>query len=320
MVPWLSTPFETLEAAYREGRLGHAWLFAGPRGIGKLNLALVLAERLLTGASAEPLPAVLDAETAGAAMRERRQPSDHHPDLHWLHPEVDKSTIGVEQIRELSESLVLKGFGGACKVVVIEPAEAMTVAAANALLKTLEEPTAETFLFLISHQPGRLMRTIRSRCQVLALAPPGERATRAWLGPGDYPGSLRAPLRLAETIDDIIDNKINELQIILDDIYHYRVEPQSIAEAWSKLDLELLLETLVERLQDVLRMRFLASNSITDPTLRILHNAWPALTLERLFAQLDAAERLREQLGTGINSEMALRVLLLGFQPDREPS
>src|SRR5690606_19739146 len=151
----------------------------------------------LLGVADEHPPALGPAD-ASAAMRERRVPADHHPDLHLVFPEPEKRTIGIEQIRELSEALSMKGFRGGAKAAVIEPAEAMTLAAANALLKTLEEPAAQTFLLLVSHQPHRLLPTIRSRCQVLAVAPPSEQEVAAWRGvPQAYPVlSLagRAPL------------------------------------------------------------------------------------------------------------------------------
>src|SRR5690606_5589098 len=119
--------------------------------------------------------------------------------------EPEKRTIGIGQIRELSEALSMKGFRGGAKIAVIEPAEAMTPAAANALLKTLEEPSARTFLLLVTHQPHRLLPTIRSRCQILAVAPPAEHEVAAWLGlPAGHPVlpvAGHAPLRAAELME-----------------------------------------------------------------------------------------------------------------------
>ena len=128
LCPWLKPTLEQLEQARTAKRLGHAWLVVGPQGVGKLNLALVFAGRLLTDSPEEP--AELEAAQAVAAMRARHQPVDHHPDLHWIFPAEDKRTISVEQIRDVSEALALKAFRGPAKVVVIEPAEAMTTAAA----------------------------------------------------------------------------------------------------------------------------------------------------------------------------------------------
>ena len=134
LCPWLEPALEQFETARRTGSLGHAWLISGPAGIGKLNLALVLARRLL-GDDRPPTP--LSAAAALEALAARHEPADRHPDLHWLHPEEEKETISVEQVRNVIETLTLTAHRGGAKVAVIEPAEALTTAAANALLKTL---------------------------------------------------------------------------------------------------------------------------------------------------------------------------------------
>src|SRR5690606_8266279 len=140
LCPWLRDPLARLDAARRSGRLGHAWLIKGPPGVGKRNLAYVFAQRLLEGKTEAGEPPALGPAEAVDAMRAARAAADHHPDLHRVFPEPDKRTIGIEQVRALSEALAMRAYRGASKVAVIEPAEAMTPAAANALLKTLEEP------------------------------------------------------------------------------------------------------------------------------------------------------------------------------------
>lgn len=329
LCPWLEPELARLERAYANDRLGHAWLLAGRRGVGKINLALVLARRILDTATGGSAPPVLGASAAADAMRHRHEPGDHHPDLHWVHPPEDKVTIGVERVREVTEALSLKGFGGGAKAVVVEPAEAMTVAAANALLKTLEEPTAATYLFLVSHQPGRLVSTIRSRCHTMLVQGPSTVEGRRWLESLDIPDvaafgpdALRAPLHLAESADEYIDNDINKISYNINEIYEFKADPNGLAEKWAKLRLDLVLEALAAVIARAIKTRAAGegSNSITDRDARSLHNAWPALTLAQLFRQLDAAQALRESLGTGVNVELALRVLLSGFQPDRGTS
>ena len=101
------------------------------------------------------MPAAIPPETLVSGLDARYQPEDRHPDLHTVWPEEGKRSIGVDAIRAVIERITLTGYSGVTKVVVIEPAEAMTVAAANALLKSLEEPADGTHLFLVSHCPGR---------------------------------------------------------------------------------------------------------------------------------------------------------------------
>lgn len=322
LCPWLEAPFGRLEAARRADRLGSAWLISGPPGIGKLNLALALAARLLGVADEHP-PALGPAD-ASAAMRERRVPADHHPDLHLVFPEPEKRTIGIEQIRELSEALSMKGFRGGAKAAVIEPAEAMTLAAANALLKTLEEPAAQTFLLLVTHQPHRLLPTIRSRCQTLAVAPPSEREVAAWLGlPEGHPVlSLagRAPLLGAMLTEPEKIKFLEELSSKFYELCQDRRDPRALAEEWVKQDVELALQWLVGRLEGAIRGRFAAaadSKAVTPAGGDSLHNAWRSLPVRVLFERLDAARRLLDRLGSGINVELALHALLVGFRPQR---
>ena len=180
LLPWLEPALAQLETARRAGSLGHAWLISGPAGVGKINFALALARRLFRD-DAE-LPGVLDAGAALAAMAARHEPMDRHPDLHWLYPEEEKETISVDQVRDVIEAFTLTAHRGGAKIILIEPAEGLTTAAANALLKTLEEPTPRGYLLLLSHQPGRLPATVRSRCQQVALSVPDAATVAEWLG------------------------------------------------------------------------------------------------------------------------------------------
>lgn len=152
--------------ALRAGsRLHHAWMLVGREGLGKAAFARAAAAELV----AEP---------------GTHQPRiEHHPDIHWLAqlPATDddskkredgrayatKRNISVDQIREMQRRLITRPTLGSRRVVVIDPADVMEKGAANALLKSLEEPPQGTFFLLVVHQPGRLLPTIRSRCQVL---------------------------------------------------------------------------------------------------------------------------------------------------------
>lgn len=324
LCPWLRPALEQLESALSAQRLGHGWLLAGPSGIGKINLGLVLANRLLARQRAAA-PADLPAGEATAAMRGRHAPTDHHPDLHWLFPEEEKRTISVEQIRDATESLNLKSLRGGAKVVLIEPADGMTGAAANALLKTLEEPSDDTYLILLSHQPQRLPATVRSRCQRLNLARPSVGEFASWMGlaPTAFaPAWLLtggSPLQTAALLEDDNFNESSKLRDQLSLLSTDQVEVHAVAEAWSKAGLELALTWITRELHRQIRLRLApgVSTSVTDPDAGILHNAWSQLTVRRLFEQYETAERLLNQLGSGINTELALQAMLLGFQASR---
>src|SRR5690606_29181606 len=141
-------------------------------------------------------------------------------------------------VRAIGETLALKGYRGGPKVVIIEPAEAMTVAAANALLKTLEEPSAESYLLLVAHEPQRLPATVRSRCQRLRIQPPSRADTRAWLGVADDEAFATAwllspsrPLELARQLhreEKSLDyrNLSKKLLLVSED----KADPQAVAD------------------------------------------------------------------------------------------
>jgi DNA polymerase-3 subunit delta' len=176
--------------AWQSGRMPHAWLFTGPRGIGKATLAyrfarFVLAEGaaanegqggLFGGGAAAPPPDNLALDPAHPIFR--RVAAGGHPDLFTLergliHPDTKKPTneIIVPHVRRVNEQLRLTPVEGGWRVAVIDEAEAMNPNAANAFLKLLEEPPARALILLISHAPGRLLPTIRSRCRLLVLPP-----------------------------------------------------------------------------------------------------------------------------------------------------
>lgn len=322
LCPWLIPFLADLESAVERGRLGHAWLITGPAGLGKLNLALAFAGRLLRRETAGPPPEPFGPEEVLAAMSGRSATGDHHPDLHLLYPQEDKTTIFVEDVRSVTDRLGLKAFGGGAKVVVVEPAEALTVAAANALLKSLEEPTPGTYFLLVSHRPGRLSATVRSRCQTLVVRSPRPPELTEWLAkPREAVEPVLAarltPIVAAERLLADYTNIINLLEKSLNEIYQHKSDPQAVADQWLKLDAAVALDWLIERLAALLRARFgtQGTNPVTDRGRGLPHNSWHFLPTSTLLERLREAESLRDRLGGGINAELALKVLLIGFVP-----
>ena len=175
------TAEQALLFAYRSGRMAHAWLIGGPAGIGKATLAWRMARFVL----AHPDPsaaAVQGASSLSVAPDDpasRRITAQAHPDLFALERVPDDkgklySVIRVEETRRLVRFLGSTAGAGGWRVVLVDSADELNRESANALLKALEEPPSRTLFLVVSHAPGRLLPTIRSRCRHLmlrALAP-----------------------------------------------------------------------------------------------------------------------------------------------------
>jgi len=170
-----------LESA-RSGRLAHAWLLTGPKGVGKATLAYRFARFLLAGETGETDALFAAPPPAGLALDPqhpifRRVASGGHADLRVLaravNPKTGKlrSEIVVDDVRDAIAFLRLTPSEGGWRVVIVDGAEDMNRNAQNALLKVLEEPPARAVLLLVCHAPGRLLPTIRSRCRRLDLRP-----------------------------------------------------------------------------------------------------------------------------------------------------
>lgn len=158
-------------AAWRSGRLPHAWLLAGPKGVGKASFARAAAMRVLAEAAGPPV------ELSGLEVNAdhpiaRLITAGSHPDYRHLE-RLERSTgglarnISVDQIRSLGDFLSVTPSMSSWRVIVIDAADELEAGAANALLKMLEEPPAKTLFFLVGHAPGRLLATLRSRCRRL---------------------------------------------------------------------------------------------------------------------------------------------------------
>lgn len=172
--------------AWDSGRLHHAWMITGPRGVGKASLAWRAARRVL-GAAPDPALGALGASPQDPVCKllEARA----NPDLLLLRRPWDekrkrwRAEITVEEARKAPHFFEMSsGAMGGWRVCIVDSADEMNTNAANALLKTLEEPPQRGVLFLVTHTPGRLPATIRSRCRRLDLRPPAVEDTARWLG------------------------------------------------------------------------------------------------------------------------------------------
>lgn len=174
-LPWQAAQWRHVAAMHAEARLPHALLLRGPEGVGKRRFADRLLAALLCDAAA------VDARPCGVCRGCRLVAADTHPDRHVLAPPEGKQQIGIDQVRALIERVALTPRYDGLKAVAVAPAEGMTRAAANTLLKTLEEPPGDTVFVLVSHRASALPATIRSRCQLMDFPLPDAAVARTWL-------------------------------------------------------------------------------------------------------------------------------------------
>ena len=188
---------DAFASAWKSRRLHHAWLLAGPRGVGKATFARAAATRVLAEA-AGPAVELPGLDTPADNPMARLLAAGSHPDFRLLE-RLERPTgglarnISVDQVRSLGNLLAVTPSMSPWRVIVIDAADDLEASAANALLKMLEEPPANSLFFLVSHAPGRLLPTIRSRCRRLDFGRLGDDAMASLLShyiPNENPGRL----------------------------------------------------------------------------------------------------------------------------------
>lgn len=320
-LPWQQDIWRALAARLAEGKLPHGLLITGQPGLGKGLFAAAFARLALCR---KPQ----DGRACGACNGCAQFDAGSHPDFSRISFEERegkageegalKLNISVEQVRTLIGDLQLRSHQGGRKLAVIEPAEGMSVAAANSLLKTLEEPPADTLLLLVSSAPGRLPATIRSRCQVVALPAPETAQALAWLqargARDDWPvllafcgGAPLAALDLAatdistrrkaffETLARLRSGQANPVQLAAVPKDRY---PELLRLLWSfTADLILLQSGGVGRL-------------VNRDQLPLLQKASEGINLRSLHAFLDRIQVAIQALDSSANRELGLAVLL----------
>jgi len=169
--PWQQETWQRLVQPLQQGRLAHALLLTGGQGSGKLFLAQGFAKKALCREQQD--------YACGQCKSCLLIQAGSHPDYLLIEP--DGKNIKVDQVRAMIEQLNQTAQLGGRKAIIIAPAEAMNISAANALLKCLEEPTANSLILLVSSSPNRLLPTIRSRCQQIIISQPSFEQADTWL-------------------------------------------------------------------------------------------------------------------------------------------
>jgi DNA polymerase-3 subunit delta' len=253
-LPWQHAAWERLLASHRGGSLPHALLLAGLPGIGCERFALAFARYLLCAAPAQGM-------NCGDCKACRLTATGAHGDFLALEPTGKGQVIQVGQVREAIAFGAQTPGLGRCKVLLIAPAERMNGAAANALLKTLEEPPANSYLLLVTGAESQLPATVRSRCQVLRFPLPAVDECLPWLAEGGGAESARQalalaagrPLRAAALLQEGEVATAMKHRAALDALLAGRAAAPAVGAALAELPLEAFLELLARALQDAVR-------------------------------------------------------------------
>ncbi|MBR9828016.1 MAG: DNA polymerase III subunit delta' [Oceanospirillales bacterium] len=316
--PWFTPQWERLLTQHRSNRLPHALLLSGAQGVGKHDFAQALANLLLCHQPTASGPCghchSCDLRIAG-----------HHPDLVSITPEAIGKPIKVDQVRVLIDHLHSTAQQGGYRVVIMEPAEALNISSANALLKILEEPGDNTLLLLVCHQPGQLMPTIRSRCQRIDFVTPTPEQAQAWLSENlgldteKAQQLLRlchgAPLKARRLYESDLLEQRKKLMTGLADLLRDRVAVTDLALQFGKFDLLQCLDWLNSLLSDIIRMQLAnLPEPVVNPDMKsMLQAVAKRADSAKIFALADRIqeERVSLMLRHNPNRQLLLERLLL---------
>lgn len=321
-----------LQTAITRGRVAHAYLFYGPDRIGKRLLATRFAQASLCD-GAHPAS---ETDSCGICRNCRQVEAHTHPDLTYIQPDQEQANpqIKIEQIRTIEQHLIYRPLIGERKICLIDEADRMTIGAANALLKTLEEPPDHSMFVLISSRASALPATIRSRCHALRLTPPARTQVEAAvilrrnLPPADARFlAILSDGQLGRALELEVDAEKSRLRD-----YASLLRPTALAsggallataETLAKTErVEEALTWLQQQLRDLL---YVAVTGTSDEVLdtdveRTLGLAAATVDLDRVLDLLEEIDHVQRQGHRHLNLQMALENVLLQLRPLCAPS
>lgn len=257
-LPWQARQWQQLYRCHQEGRLAHALLLVGQAGLGKTLFAANFAKTLLCKQAVKQVACgrCRDCVLVAAAT---------HPDLCWLATEKSSQGIKIDQVRAVIEKLNHTSQAS-YKIIVINPADSLLLAASHALLKSLEEPSERTLFILLTEKIECLLPTIRSRCQVIRFATPEKSLATTWLAqqlpastPIDklYRLSAGAPLLALSYAQQNYYSFYTDLLASLAQLFNQELDPVHCAAQYVKSDTPQLLSTLLNVISELLKCQLL---------------------------------------------------------------
>lgn len=319
LYPWQTSLWQSLAGRSQQA---HAYLLHGPAGSGKRALAECFAAFLLCKAPVQQ-------RACGQCSACKLYAADTHPDLVRLEPEEEGKGILIASVRELVSKILQTSQQGGRKVVIVEPAEAMTIGSANALLKSLEEPAGSTVFLLISHQFSFLLPTIKSRCVLQVCPLPSTEDSVQWLQqqrPELSAEQCQTVLALASgsplNAQKLLDADVLALreQVVagVKQLFKQQSSPSDLAQAWAKIPQELLFDWFCQWAQLMLRYKMTEDETqLGLPDMRVVlkHVASRAALTALLETQDWLLEHRQKVLRRApLRADLLLESLLLRWQ------
>lgn len=311
---------DLLAGSLRHDRLAHAYLFAGPKGVGKKRLAVHLAKAIFCTRLAE--------DACDDCVQCRRIEAANHPDVHYISP--DGASIKIDQVRALQKEMAMRAVESAHKVYVIEHVDKMTVQAANSLLKFLEEPPAGVVALLLTENSHAILPTILSRCQVIPFSPlRAEVIVAKLLAEGIAPGLAQVASQITVNLEEARAlcqsdwfAQLRNVMIQLTQEFKQRNSQAlfTIQDLFLKHDrfkeaLPLFLDLLILWLRDVLyvqagRLKSLINGDQQD----VLQGQALIWTKSELLHGIELVMDTRNRIERNANPQLALERLVLQIQ------
>lgn len=275
--PWQQALWQNLLS--QADRIAHALLFYGQVGTGKQAFVELLAQRLLC---LSPKAENFCGSCQSCLLFEH----GNHPDYCFIHPEKEAGMIKVDQIRELVSFSQYTTQISASKIIVLKPAEAMNISASNALLKTLEEPTKNTYLFLISHQITLLTPTVLSRCQKVNMPVPSE-----------------------AIVDPVLFQESAALLEGFAKLFDHTTDVITLAKAWSEYEPEFIVETLQQWLIACIRYHYFPDKTSSVSKISTLFSL---ISLYEIYDELIKIKRTL-QMKIALNKPLLIENILIAW-------
>ncbi len=315
-LPWLEPSWSQLKNYIKQNRIPQALLIIGNKGLGKQQLAEQFSQTLMC--SSQDREGACCGQCQGCTLFNAKT----HPDYIFIEPEDIGKEIGIGVIRQLTSKLALKPQFESYRIVIINPADKLNTASANAFLKYLEEPTERTCLILVTDSPSKLPATISSRCQKLRVTISDAKIARSWLKQQGVSENIELLLNMAQgspllakqlATESALKNRMDYFNQWLDTNRFI-----STAEQWSKLnndEQKRLLTWLTSWSIDIIKLRVNKQSAeiMNVDLLNSLQDIANKLELKKLYKYYDFLLHNKQRLDTQLNKQLMFEEILINW-------